>query len=625
MINSGSFVCPPLGDDPQAFRLLKLHPGHGREVVVCTVTTASLTEEPSFTALSYCWGSMNGDAEVLCNGKHVAISPNLLSALRHIRDAQTERIFWCDHLCIDQHDMEDKVRQIPLMRTIYSTATNVIAWLGPADNDTAVAFELADFMTNVRRLHVEREEPLYFYSQREFEADGRSDYIIPQRLMAGGRALADLVNRPFFYRVWVVQEIALARKVTIQCGRSYRDWDMFLDGIFQADRTDILGLEEHANITHRIRRLAFERRLHQSGVTISLLTLLMKYAAFNATETEDKVYALLGLASDAGPRGLNIIPDYVSGYAAVYQDLALKMLLQPHQPLDILSVPRSGYEEGLPTWVPDWSENGASAAVGFREHNLDGGYLIEFAAAPVNAAVEVAVAAQRPNEIGLNGHFIDVVTNVGRPFHDSWPGWNPTRWTRWSHWLKQLAIFASWREICRVDDFPNGIYTQTNDPLQEVFWFTSIASRVMPAGLDTTRDAHTEFHAQTCDIQRVALRPWRTLLLTPWRVVSAVWQAWRFNQWSDLQFIFRRSMLFMVARRMFRTRRGLVGLGPEHMKPGDEIALVQRSATPLVLRTTAAGTGDLKAAYELVGDAYVHGIMRGEMFDQERCYEIWIA
>jgi hypothetical protein len=81
-------------------------------------------------------------------------------------------------------------------------------------------------------------------------------------------------------------------------------------------------------------------------------------------------------------------------------------------------------------------------------------------------------------------------------------------------------------------------------------------------------------------------------------------------------------MLFTIERKMFRTSSGLIGLGPEFLKAGDEIALVKRSMTPLVLRPDPPRLG---SARQLIGDAYVHGIMQGEMFSGERCGEIWLA
>lgn len=37
---------------------------------------------------------------------------------------------WIDAICINQHDLAEKARQIPLMTRIYSTAARVLVWLG---------------------------------------------------------------------------------------------------------------------------------------------------------------------------------------------------------------------------------------------------------------------------------------------------------------------------------------------------------------------------------------------------------------------------------------------------------------------------------------------------------------
>jgi len=73
-----------------------------------------------------------------------------------------------------------------------------------------------------------------------------------------------------------------------------------------------------------------------------------------------------------------------------------------------------------------------------------------------------------------------------------------------------------------------------------------------------------------------------------------------------------------MQRRMFTTRDGLINLGPEALQTGDYIALCKGGKVPYVLRKVPEG-------HELVGECYVHGIMQGERFVEEKCGEVWIA
>ncbi|KAN0120363.1 Heterokaryon incompatibility protein (HET) domain containing protein [Hyaloscypha variabilis] len=60
-------------------------------------------------------------------------------------------------------------------------------------------------------------------------------------------------------------------------------------------------------------------------------------------------------------------------------------------------------------------------------------------------------------------------------------------------------------------------------------------------------------------------------------------------------------------RRLFRTKRGLLGLGPESMQAGDQVWMVQGAMVPFVLRRKGA------EFHRVVGESYLHGFMDGKM------------
>ena len=72
-----------------------------------------------------------------------------------------------------------------------------------------------------------------------------------------------------------------------------------------------------------------------------------------------------------------------------------------------------------------------------------------------------------------------------------------------------------------------------------------------------------------------------------------------------------------------------MGLAGSGARVGDNIVLCQGSTVPLVFRSVGGerklGTimcsegGGETAKWQLVADAYVHGIMGGEKFDEGRC------
>lgn len=63
-------------------------------------------------------------------------------------------------------------------------------------------------------------------------------------------------------------------------------------------------------------------------------------------------------------------------------------------------------------------------------------------------------------------------------------------------------------------------------------------------------------------------------------------------------------------RRLIVTKKGFYGLGPELVKNGDVVAVFPGLRVPYALRPT-------EGRYKLVGAAYVHGVMRGEVLDEK--------
>jgi hypothetical protein len=65
-------------------------------------------------------------------------------------------------------------------------------------------------------------------------------------------------------------------------------------------------------------------------------------------------------------------------------------------------------------------------------------------------------------------------------------------------------------------------------------------------------------------------------------------------------------------RRPFISAQGYVGLAPAHLQPGDAICILYGATVPFVLRELPDGQ------YQLIGEAYVRGIMDGEWLETER-------
>ncbi|KAJ4363426.1 hypothetical protein N0V83_009719 [Neocucurbitaria cava] len=165
------------------FRLLRLEPGAGDEPIKCSLTNVSVEAiAGNYNAISYCWGPPTQPQKIIfLDGRPIVVSDTLLDLLSHF-NRLTPEVYWLDALCIRQDDLEEKNTQIPLMRRIYSDARLVDIWLGPDKEDSGYVLE-----------------QIY----RGFE-NWKSD----SRCLIG---LRNLLLRPWFQRLWVVQELVLAR------------------------------------------------------------------------------------------------------------------------------------------------------------------------------------------------------------------------------------------------------------------------------------------------------------------------------------------------------------------------------------------------------------------------------
>ncbi|PVH74769.1 HET-domain-containing protein, partial [Cadophora sp. DSE1049] len=171
----------PLDSSKAQTRLVLLQPGKTREIVRCELSVAALEEKPKYEALSYEWGDAKTTWAIVLNGKRKLIRENLYQALLHLRNQDTIRTLWIDALSINQCDIQERNQQVQEMHRIYSRASIVLIWLGLENDTTGPAFDL------LKRGGV-----------RNFRGS-----VLKM-------ALADLCDRPYWNRVWIVQEVGLA-------------------------------------------------------------------------------------------------------------------------------------------------------------------------------------------------------------------------------------------------------------------------------------------------------------------------------------------------------------------------------------------------------------------------------
>jgi len=193
----------------QPFRLIHILPGEFSSPIECYLNHYTLDECPEYECLSYCWGLSTDKVPVVCNEATLHITPSLESALHYLRDENDPRTIWIDQIAINQEDTEERTQQVRIMRTIYENAVRTIAWLGEptADSDLAIEYckrVLSTMFTDEEFLNQVNEGRAgkRAGSVRLIKAEFAKTITTEEEV-----ALARLVKRPYFSRMWVIQEV----------------------------------------------------------------------------------------------------------------------------------------------------------------------------------------------------------------------------------------------------------------------------------------------------------------------------------------------------------------------------------------------------------------------------------
>jgi hypothetical protein len=401
----------------------------------------------------------------------------------------------------------------------------------------------------------------------------------------------------------------------------------------------------------------------QQGSSPDLLSLLLRHRIFNASFDVDKIIGLLGLASDVGEESLNISLDHTTSFD-LYKDTALKML-KHNGGLDSLGTPRAIdlFEDPFwPSWVPHWEHK--LMYLPLTRRDLNGNYEFEF-----NASL--GTSGPRIHHIDdlllLRGILFDEILLVGGATcdNDDMPTGTGASESNFP-FLKSLNdryVMSGWEDIAQAR---SGKRYHTGENMFEAYRRTLIFGHYDPAYNGQSDFEEWDKHIRpklwlnalylhrmrwlyiaclACSftlLKYPALMfflwltrkyPWMTLLIfflpvTYFVVFLFIWLTRRYlwlNVITILILLFsgdrglatqdelryRHAMAKCInGRRMVRTRRGYIGLGPLFARKGDCIAVLDGGRVPLVLRQDGR-------CCRIVGDAYIHGIMHGEVVKEQ--------
>lgn len=268
----------PLTKDGMEIRLLRVR--HHKDQIHGTIQHMRFDQRVPYEALSYCWGAPADTKPIYIDGRQVLVRVILWSFLNNLCARKHDLPIWLDAICINQRDLQERDSQVRIMGRIYSRAVRTIAWLGDADDDS-----------NYALAYLKRSQ-----APELFSSNARDD--IQHRAL---QAAAQLMQRSYWSRLWIVQEIGLSKQVLLLCGS--RDVDLHV----LASALEVTGGHDNLRPLMDIRnrfipsvraQIELETRKPLTSSSKCLLELITAFGNRHCAEPKDIVFALRSLAID---------------------------------------------------------------------------------------------------------------------------------------------------------------------------------------------------------------------------------------------------------------------------------------------------------------------------------------
>ncbi|KAH0496060.1 hypothetical protein TgHK011_003443 [Trichoderma gracile] len=565
----------PLSPEKRIFRLVQLLPPRPSIIpgIVGTIrirlVEADLDAGVRYDALSYSWnvppGQRGPDRQIIIEtddgSRRLCIFPALEIALFHLVSQDMADLIFIDQISINQKDMNEKSHQVSLMQDIYMNSARTLVWLGPPTRASDRFFDVVRDICSEgvlcrvmgprvsQFMHVfdaVMDPALPVDEEQREDRDDLLDLIARFGDRFPLRGFADVLDRNWFNRLWVIQEACLAPFVMFVCGQKSLCFDCFRSGylfysIYNTHWVRNLdkAVPQHVLLERDalfgkmggLNRIFQERKaIHQTMKRRGLQGLILKYNVnqhlekIGATMEQDRIFGLLGLAANNDVVKARVRVDYDATVMQMYSEIA-EILLQEN--VDILLFNQHPKRtQGLPSWVPDWAMNLSIPVryVALEEPTSSaGGQMTE---APVRLEEEEL-------QLRIQGLLVDEIQEVGQRLHQTQ---SDTRFNEQTDYRSAKLFFDEVSRFARgavaaaqsrdlsscAADAELGLQLRLCDSGLSYHHFTQSLGAV--AGIERLKALHTAIHSlggrlivsdETIASYRIT-RIYRTIGIVPW-------------------------------------------------------------------------------------------------------------
>ncbi|KAH9864800.1 hypothetical protein IAQ61_008745 [Plenodomus lingam] len=637
--------------DQVSIRLLRFSESEDDGVFTGKLETFRLASAPHFYTASYVWGTKTyssttvrlktGSLSVLSS-----LAPFMHMVTKH-KDFGNDDWWWIDSLCINLENGHEREKQIQIMADIYKRAKRAIIWLGEEREEGSDCTGAIEFLHYLSTLQV---------------AFDRDDAAMRQNLedpefTSKCAAVSKLLFRPWWTRVWTLQEFVLSKEAKLYCGPKSISRGKLKSAVYSIFLCSTISSDfEHELVP----RVAFDgafnrRRIHQwhtriDSRGISLISIMAYLGNHSATDSRDRIFSVLGLITSRD-RKLIGTPEYSSSAELQFAKL-VRSFWNEYGSLDIICFVHlfsrfsgpfdPGPDNSVPHWAPDWRATIEFASpVPMMVSQSASEHIGNFR--PLKSATWNATY-NAPGELSkkANVHFshdlqvlhcdgviLDTIHGLGglddrqlrcQSFicaetghtilqsstnQQSGPRANmlPTDWIELI--ARSLVLNRQDKYFCfhapthYTTDFLHLCHAcLAHAPVDWSFstWFEHNKALVFGTQtlLDLVTNIPSEPPSSRSDLRRPPSYPVRP----------------RSDFGSDKPdgFLSRfHDTVRKKARRLMVTHQGIVGMAPCRARSGDVVAVIFGCSIPLVLRAVGQGS------WQVVGEAYAHDFMNGEV------------
>jgi Heterokaryon incompatibility protein (HET) len=407
----------------------------------------NLIFEPDYTkrryaALSYVWGNSNDpERHIILDGASYPVTPSLHTALKHFRHHLRRRIIWADAICINQSDDAEKNTQVSQMKQIYQSSACILMWVGEAGIDGPLAIKwFREVNTSRGNRSIDTSANHSNPNITKLQVDRIANACSSDTIRNHWRDIRKFLRRPYWNRVWILQE-AIAREDSLICCGAYgmlwqtlrtmvRMVPIIFEAIISAEGEKALPRKElvASLLTMEFQKLKFHVKFVDQGAMTSpvpFLTGLIASRTCSATDPRDHIFSIKGFVKD-----FPVIVDYRKPAYRLYLETAQTVLQQTGK-LDILTLCKEWDPEIATKWSSRLEKSEAERVSYFIRRVLSGRSLSATLLrwSDIKTLLQAAENPSMRSKLPFGTSSKEVIEIINKVALECLPSWVP----RW-HW-----------------------------------------------------------------------------------------------------------------------------------------------------------------------------------------------